>query len=231
MKTAPVTDNRRAMRTRNLAFFLAFCVTLARAGDKVFSPPPAAHAKTFPMVETHDDEKVAIAVDPYDRPPKSSAFRVNYSGNGFLVLRLIISNDGTKPLMMDSLKINYVTGHRDKLEPATTNDVVRRLSHPSRQDPTTRTRVPLPIPTSRGSHGVNKEALEEVQSANFLAVPVTPGSTHSGFLFFDVRDIDTPRAGGHLYISGIKSGTQELFYFDIPVDEEPPPSRPPSDHR
>jgi hypothetical protein len=217
------------MRTRKLALLLAFFATLARAGDKGFSPPPATHAKTFPLVETHDDEKVSIAVDPYDRPPKSSLFRVNYGGNGFLVLRLMISNDGTKPLMMDSLKINYVTGRREKLEPATTDDVVRHLSHPSRPD--MGTRVPLPIPTSRNPHGVNKEVLEEVQSANFLAVPVTPGSTHSGFLFFNVRDLDSPKAGAHLYVSGIKAGTQELFYFDIPLDEPSTPARNPSDHQ
>ena len=218
MKTDPVNDNRPAMRNRHLALFLALSVTLARAGDKGFNPPPATHAKTFALVETHDDERVSVAVDPYDRPPKSSAFHFNYGGNHFLVLRLIISNDGTKPLMLDSLKINYVTARRDKLEPATTDDVVRRLSHPSRPD--MRTRVPLPIPTSRGSRGLNKEALEEVQSANFVAVPVTASSTYSGFLFFDVQDIDNPRAGAHLYISGIKAGTQELFYFDIPLDVE-----------
>lgn len=218
MKTAPVNDNRPAMRNQHLTLLMALSVTLAWAGDKRFSPPPATHAKTFPLVETHDDEKVSIAVDPYDRPPKNSAFHFNYGGNHFLVMRLIISNDGTTPLMLDSLKINYITARRDKLEPATTDDVARRLSHPSRPD--TRTRVPLPIPTSHSPRGLNKEALEEVQSANFVAVPVTPSSTYSGFLFFDVQDIDNPKAGAHLYISGIKAGTQELFYFDIPLDEK-----------
>jgi hypothetical protein len=63
--------------------------------------------------------------------------------------------------------------------------------------------------------------------AIFANVPVTPHSTNSGFLFFDVAGISDPEAGAHLYIYGIKSGTQELFYFDIPMPQESqqPPSK------
>src|SRR5215470_12133257 len=210
------------MRVRRITAFLAVFAGLASGGDKGFNPPVAAHAKTYPAFESHDDEKVSIAVDPYDRPPHASVFHVNYRENGFLVLRLIISNDGGKPLMLDSLKINYITGHRDKLDPATTNDLIRRLSHPSRPD--TRPQVRLPIPTPRKSHtAVSKETMEEVQSAIFVSVPVTPHSTNSGFLFFDVQDIDDPKSGAHLYVSGIKAGAEQLFYFDIPLDQAPAP--------
>jgi hypothetical protein len=201
-------------------------VALALAGDKGFKPPAAAHAKTYPAFESHDDEKVSIAVDPYDRPPHASVFHVNYRENGFLVLRLIISNDGAKPLMLDSLKINYITGHRDKLDPATTDDVVRRLSHPSRPD--TRRPQRLPIPPRKPHTAISKDTLEEVESAMFVSVPVTPHSTNSGFLFFDVQDVDDPKTGAHLYVSGIKAGAQQLFYFDIPLYEAQAPAPLPS---
>jgi hypothetical protein len=205
------------MRVRRLAAFLAMLAGLALAGDKGFKPPAATHAKTYPAFESHNDENVSIAVDPYDQPPHASVFHVNYRQNGFLVLRLIISNDGAKPLMLDSLKINYITGRRDKLDPATTNDIVRRLSHPSRPD---RPQVRLPGPIPRKSHNaVSKETMEEVESALFVSVPVTPHSTNSGFLFFDVQDIDDFKTGAHLYVSGIKAGSQQLFYFDIPLEE------------
>ena len=59
----------------------------------------------------------------------------------------------------------------------------------------------------------------------FVPVPVTPHSTNSGFLFFDVQDIDDPKTAAHLSISGIKAGTQELFYFDIPLGESPATGR------
>src|SRR5262245_63823514 len=181
------------MCARRLMAFLAMFAGLASAGDKGFTPPAAAHAKTYPAFESHDDEKVSIAVDPYDRPPHASVFHVNYRENGFLVLRLIISNDGGKPLMLDSLKINYITGHRDKLDPATTDDVIRRLSHPSRPD--TRPKARSPIPPRRPHAAIRKETTEEIQSAIFVNVPVTPHSTNSGFLFFDVQDMPCPKAG------------------------------------
>ncbi len=189
---------------------------LALASDKGFTPPPALHAKTYPIHEAHEDEAAVIAVDPYDTPEKVAIFKVKYRAIDFLPIRLIISNDGAKPLMLDDLKVEYVTAHRDKLEPATKEDIFRRIAHPEKAQPPAR----LPIPGSRKPPStVNRDAAQEVESALFVPVPVTPESTYSGFLFFDVRDIDNPEAGAHLYISGIKSGTKELFYFDIPLEK------------
>ena len=65
---------------------------------------------------------------------------------------------------------------------------------------------------------ISKDAQEEYESAQFAPVPVTPHSTHAGYLFFDMQG-DPPEPGAHLYISGIKAGTKELFYFDIPMDK------------
>lgn len=203
--------------------FLALFASLAVAGDKGFTPPAAAHAKTYPLSEAHDDEQVSIAIDPYNEQPKAAIFKAKYNENGFLVFRLIISNDSAKTLILDSLKVHYLTSHHDRLEPATSSDILRRLAHMPRPD--RRPPVQLPVPTSRKPRPtISKETQEEVDSALFVDVPVTPRSTHSGFLFFDVEDISDPKAGAHIYISGIKAGTQELFYFDIPLDQLPPPS-------
>ncbi len=199
---------------------LVFSV-LALAGDKGFSPPPASHAKTYPIHEAHDDESVVIAIDPYDTPDKTVIFKIKYRAIDFLPIRLIVSNDGAKPLMLDDLKVEYVTGHRDKLEPATKEDIFRRIAHPEKAKPPSR--VPIPGPRKQPST-INRDALQEVESAQFVPVPVTPQSTYSGFLFFDVRDIDHPEAGAHLYISGIRAGTKELFYFDIPLGKTAGPT-------
>src|SRR5260370_14217908 len=194
---------------------------MAMAGDKGFSPPPAAHARTYPACEVRDDEGVSIAIDPYDTPEKAAIFKVKYREIGFLPIRLIISNDATKPLMLDDLKVEYVTVRRDKLEPATRDDIYRRIAHP--QKVTSKPTVRLPIPTGPGKRptAISKEALEELASAQFLTVPVSPHSTSSGFLFFDVRDIENPEAGAHIYLSGIRSGTKKLFYFYCPLEKNP----------
>jgi hypothetical protein len=187
------------------------------AGDKSFSPPPASHANTYPAHETHEDEAVTIAIDPYDTAAKTAAvFKLKYGELGFLPIRLIISNDGGKPLMLEDLKIEYITAHRDKIEPATQDDMYRRIARPEKAG--SRPKINLPVPRKQATP-VSREAAQEIQSAMFTPFPVTPHSTNSGFLFIDVLDISNPETGAHLYISGIKSGSKEIFYFDIPLEK------------
>jgi hypothetical protein len=198
------------------AAFLALLSTLL-FGEKHFNPPPAAHAGSYALHETHKDEKVTIAVDPCDTPEKAGVFKVNYKGYGFYPVRLVISNDGDQPLMLQDLKIEYITARRDKLQPAADADIYRRLVKPGKANnsgPGPR----LPFPVGKKKEPLSKDVRDEYESAQFLTVPVTPHSTSSGYLFFDVMDAP-PEPGAHLYISGIKAGSQELFYFDIPMDK------------
>lgn len=189
----------------------------AVAGDKGFSPPPASHANTYPAHETHEDEAVTIAIDPYDAPAKTAAvFKLKYGELGFLPIRLIISNDGSAPLMLEDLKVEYVTARRDKIEPATQDDMYRRIARPEKAG--SRPKINLPVPRKQGTP-ISREASQEIQSAMFATFPVTPHSTNSGFLFFDVIDLSNPETGAHLFISGIKAGSKELFYFDIPLEK------------
>ena len=76
----------------------------------------------------------------------------------------------------------------------------------------------LPFPVGKKKEPISKEIRDEYESAQLLNVPITPHSTYSGYLFFDVLDAP-PEPGAHLYVSGIKAGSQELFYFDIPMDK------------
>ena len=197
---------------------LLFGVLAAVAGDKVFNPPPATHANSYPAHETHEDEGVTIAIDPYDTPAKAAIFKLKYGELGFLPIRLIISNDGSKALMLEDLKVEYITAHRDKLDPATKDDMYRRIARPEKAG--SRPKINLPIPGPRKQPApISREAAQEIDAAMFLPVPVTPHSTNSGFLFFDVLDISNPETGAHLYISGIKAATKEIFYFDIPLEK------------
>ncbi len=188
---------------------------VAFAADKGFNPPPAAPPASYPAHETHDDEKVTIAVDTFDTQEKAAAFQVKYNELGFLPVRLIVGNDGDRPLMLDKVKIQLVTAGNEKITPATEDDIFRRLARPEKA--TARSKVQLPIPLPRDKNPIKKEAREEVSVALFRTVPVTPHSANNGFLFFDVLDLKDPVPGSHLFISGIRSGSQELFYFDIPL--------------
>ena len=213
------------MKTVPIAAMLLLAATLSFSSDKGFNPPPAGPAGSYPAHETHKNEKVSIALDPFTSAQKAAVFKVKYREYGFLPIRIIITNDGDTPLMLDDMKIEYLTGDREKLQPAVRDDIFRRISRPEKA--VSRPRIQLPFPTGHGKDPVGKVARDEVPLAIFSKVPVMPHSTNSGFLFFDVAGISAPEDGAHIYISGIKAGTQELFYFDIPLPEEsaPPSSR------
>jgi len=213
-----MADNQRIvvkLRIPLWALLLSACV-LALAGDKGFNPPPASHAATYPMHETHDDEKVSIAIDPYDTPDKAALFKVKYREYGLIPVRVIISNDGDKPLMLDNIKIEWVTGQRTKLDAATKENIYRRISSPSKAASRPTVRIPIPGPRKQPT-SISREAMDEIGSALFVPVPVTPHSTNSGFVFFDAIDVENPEAGAHVSISGIRAGSKEIFYFDIPL--------------
>jgi len=205
----------QSVRALKIAAVLALLATLLYA-EKRFNPPPAGNANSYPLHETHADEKVAIALDPVDTPEKAKVFSVNYKGYGFYPVRLIVTNDSDQTLMLQNVKIELITAHRDKLQPASDDDIYRRLVKPNKAS---HPGPKLPFPTGK-KEPLSKEAREEYESAQFLTVPVTPHSTHSGYLFFDVMDAPM-EPGAHLQISGIKAGSQELFYFDIPMDKPP----------
>jgi hypothetical protein len=209
------------VKTRVIAAALLLFATLLSA-EKHFNPPPAAHARTYPMHESHDEEKVTIAVDPCDTPEKAAVFKANYTRYGFYPVRLIISNDSDKTLMLQGVRIEYITARRDKLQPATDADIYRRLVRPSKADES-KPGMKLPFPTGR-KEPINKDLREEYESAQFLPVPVTPHATNSGYLFFDTEGTDVRAPGAHLYITGIKAGDQELFYFEIFLDKPAPPT-------
>lgn len=213
------------MKPGQIAALVVLAATLAFSSDKGFNPPPAGPAISYPAHEEHNDEKVTIAIDPFNNAQKAAVFKVKYQEYGFLPIRLIISNDGGQPLMLDGMKIELVTGNREKLQPATRDDIFRRISRPEKA--ASRPKVQLPIPVPHSKDPVGKEARDEVPLAIFANVPVMPKSTNSGFLFFDVAGLNDAETGAHLYVSGIKAGTQELFYFDIPLPSRgsPEPSQ------
>ena len=211
------------MRASRISLFVVLLTTLLFS-ERRFNPPPANHASTYALHEAHNDEKVTIAADPVDAQKMSAVFKENYWEHSLFPVRLLISNDGDQTLMLQDIKIEYITARRDKLQPASNDDIYRKFVRPNRAD-TSHPGAHLPFPVGKKREAISKDTREEYESAQFAAVPVTPHSTHAGYLFFDMQG-EPPEPGAHLYVSGIKAGTKELFYFDIPMDK--PTTDPPS---
>jgi hypothetical protein len=204
---------RGSVRTAIVAAFIL--VPLICLAGKEFVMPTPQPARTYPAHDEHPAETAAIAADPYDMADKASIFTVHYSELGFLPIFLVVTNDGDRPLQLAGMQAQLVTVDRNKLSPATEDDIDRRISRPSANTK----RYPLPFPT-KVKGGVSKQAREEIQNAQFAAKAVEPRSTQEGFLFFDVSGISTPLAGAHLYLTGVRDGKgNELMYFEIPLEK------------
>jgi hypothetical protein len=201
-----------------VVFVLLSCPD-ATAG-KEFVMPAAQAARTYPAHDDHPAEKVVIAVDPYDMADKAQIFSVNYGAYGYLPVFFVVTNDGNEPVALSGMKVQLITVNRTKLLPATTDDLLRRLSHPSRND-RPGVQLPIPLPGSKKVKGaVSRQTQDEINQAQFGARSVEPHSTASGFLFFDVSDISTPLAGANFYLTGVRdAGGNELMYFEIAMEK------------
>ena len=210
--------------------FAAVCVfvllgCLGAIAAKDFVMPAAQPARSYPAHDDHPTEKVVVAVDPYDVEDKASIFSVNYRNHGYVPVFFVITNDGDQPVSLVGMKAQLNTKDRSKLLPSTTDDLVRRLSHPSRNDrPNT---LPIPLPRKEVKGGVDRKTWDEIEQAQFGAKAVEPHSTARGFLFFDIADISNPLAGASFYLTGVRDGKgNELMYFEIPMEKylsAPPP--------
>jgi hypothetical protein len=192
---------------------------LGALAGKDFVMPAAQPARTYPAHDEHKMEKVTVAVDPCDMGDKAQIFSINYREYDYLPVFLIVTNDGDQPVSLGGMKAELVTVNREKLRAATVDDLLRRMSHPQRNDRPSP--LPIPLPGGRKVKGVvSGKTMDEINRAMFSAKAIEPHSTRAGFLFFDVSDISTPLAGAHFYLTGVEdAGGKALFYFDIPMEK------------
>jgi hypothetical protein len=210
---------RVAVSIPAVVVFVLFSCLVADAG-KDFVMPASQAASTYPAHDNHPTEKLAIAVDPYDMADKAQIFRTDFNGYGYMPVFFVVTNDSDQPVALTGMKAQLITTNRTKLYPAETDDLVRRMSRPSRND-RPGVQLPIPLPGSKKVKGaVSRQTMDEISLAQFGARSVEPHSTASGFLFFDVSDISTPLAGANFYVTGVRdAGGNELMYFEIPMEK------------
>jgi hypothetical protein len=206
-----------ARRLVAICVFVVLCC-LGAIAAKEFAMPAAQPARTYPAHDDHPMEKVVVAVDPYDLEDKASIFSVNYRNNGYMPVFFVITNDGDQPVSLVDMKAQLNTKDRSKLLPATMDDLLRRLSHPTRND--RQNTLPIPLPKKEVKGGVSRKTWDEIEQAQFGAKAVEPHSTARGFLFFDITDIPHPLAGASFFLMGVHDANgNELMYFEIPMEK------------
>lgn len=204
------------LRFWSSTFLFVVAVSLVCFAGKEFSMPKTQPAAAYPSHDYHSSEKVTVGLDPYDAPPKSNIFVVNYHELELLPILMVITNDSDQPITLSNIKAELVTADGTKLSVASDDDIYRRLSHPTASG----SRAPLPFPTKRVKGGVNSKEWNEISAASFKAKAVEPRGSQSGFVFFDVSDVPNPLRGSRFYLTGVEdSSGNALMYFEVPLKQ------------
>ena len=200
-----------------LSLLVVWLALPALASDH--SAPPVQPATTFAAVEVHDDEKVAIAVEPYDTKEKVGLFRVDYLSHGVMPVRLIVTNNGERPISLSDARILFMTAAGDKVQAAEPEDVERLMSQKERQG--SKIPMPGPIPAIKlKPKASDKDVEEDFNTLEYQALVVEPHSTRAGFLFYDVSQLDNPLKGAKMHLVKLRDADgKELFYFEIPFEK------------
>ena len=194
-----------------------YAAPAGKANDHV--PPKVQPATDFATVEVHADEKIAIAIDPYDTREKAAIFHVDYLSHGVMPIRLIITNNGDKPISLKEARILFVTAAGDRIQAADPEDVERLMTRKEREG--SKIPMPGPIPSIHMKpKASNKEIEEDFNIFEYQALVVEPHTTRAGFLFYDVSDLTNPLKDAHMLLRKLlNSDGEELFYFEIPFEK------------
>jgi hypothetical protein len=183
------------------------------------NPPAVQPATSFAAVEVHDQEKVAIAAEPYDTKQKEAIFRVDYLGHGVMPVRLIVTNNGDRPISLRDARILFQTKSGERIQAAEPEDVERLMTRKDREGG--KIPMPGPIPSIKlKPKGSNKDIEEDFNTFEYGALVVEPHTTRAGFLFYDVSQLDDPLKGAKLHLHKLRDADgKELFFFEIPFDK------------
>lgn len=181
--------------------------------------PAVQPATSFAAVEVHDNEKVAIAAEPYDTKQKESIFRVDYLGHGVMPVRLIVTNNSDKPISLRDARILFQTRSGDRIQAAAPEDVERLMTRKEREGG--RIPMPGPLPTIKlKPKASNKDIEEDFNQFEYAALVVEAHTTRAGFLFYDVSQLADPLRGSKLHLHKLMDADgRELFFFEIPFDK------------
>lgn len=203
---------------RHLGFFCLFSIALISVASAETDPPPAKDATSYPAVDFHSKEQVAIAAEPFDTAEKCKIFQVDYLKYHFLPIRIIVTNTGDHPVSLRDARIFFISAQGDKVPAAEPEDVERRVKP---KDSRGRD-IPIgPIKVHTKGSASDSKIESDFDQFEYAALAVEPHTTRAGFLFYDMQGLgDTPLHGGKLVLRELRdSSGNELFYFEIPFDK------------
>jgi hypothetical protein len=134
-------------------------------------------------------------------------------------VRLIVTNNGDRPISLRDARILFLTAEGEKIQAAEPEDVERLMTQKERQG--SKIPMPGPIPSIKlKPKASNQEIEQDFNTFEYQALVVEAHTTRAGFLFYDVSQLDHPLKGAKLHLHKLRDADgKELFYFEIPFDK------------
>jgi hypothetical protein len=173
---------------------------------------------SYPAVDIHAKEQVAIAAEPFDTVEKCKVFHVDYLKYRFLPIRIIVTNNGDHPISLRDARIFFVSAGGDRVPAADPEDVERRV----RPRDSRGVAIPVgPIKVHTKGSASDEKIEADFDHFEYAALAVEPHTTRAGFLFYDMQGLgDTPLHGGKLVLRELRDASgNELFFFEIPFEK------------
>ncbi len=214
MRSRPLAAFRSLRRSALILPLLLMAVSAAWAADH--DPPPAKNATSYPAVDVHAKEQVAIAAVPYDTVEQCKIFQVDYLKYDFLPIRIIVTNEGNRPISLNDARIYFVDANGNRIQAAEPEDVERRLAPPSGHN------IPVgPVHLHLKKKDSDNKVEADFDHYEYAAIAVEPHTTRAGFLFYDMEGLgDNPLHGASLVLRELRNADgNELFFFQIPFDK------------
>ena len=175
-------------------------------------------ASTYPCHQRQ--AAVTIAADAYLTKEKiHTAFDVKGLDKLRIVpIHIIVTNDGEDTVLLSGQDVTLLDPKNRSIGQIPVDEVVQALV--SRGQRSSKTgRLPMPFPTPKRT-GSSKDAFEiETDFTNkaLKEARVSPKSTGSGFVFFQLRDNPEPFSGYKIYIPEIRNlrTKENLLFFEI----------------
>jgi len=170
-------------------------------------------------------EGMTIAAEPWTHADQyKSAFpKKNPYASGVLAIRVMFRNETADSIRVNISRIRLSLVLEDEsrqdLPPLTSGDVADVVFASKVKDPSKRTRLPFPLPSStKVGHDKNWVELQKsAEEAGFKDGVIAPHSTAQGLLYFDMQGQFDLLTSARLYIPELVALEKNhgLLFFDI----------------
>jgi len=184
---------------------------------------PQSSSKPLTTSSLDSHEGLTIAADPWlsgERYKVTFPKKSPYAA-GILAIKMTLRNDSAESIKVGleriRLNLTFDENNRQELPALTSEQLADAVLHPRVKSPS-RSRLPIPLPSSSGGRDKNWEQYQKLaEDAGLHSSVVAPHSTVEGLLYFDMQGQFDLLANSRLYIPDllVLEKNQALMYFDI----------------